>query len=277
MRRILFVLPAIALIASCAAPRQAPEPLHGGLKPTAVNISTTRHGPEKGHLLIIGGGLVPDEIWDTFAELAGGVGAKVVVITNATGGKGDYDGPAFEQIARRVGADNVVEMHLEDVLEANDPVLTAPLEQAGGVFFTGGRQWRIAEVYLNTRAHILLNALLARGGVIAGTSAGASIQGSFLWRGDTRDARYTVGDHTQGLGFMKLTAIDQHLTARGRIGDMQAFADAAPEYLCMAIDESTAALVEGDHIRVLGEARIAIYKTGSKSPLWFASGDSLDL
>ena len=242
---ILSVLLGLALALPAAAQFASPA------RPTAVDRCRTLHGPAAGHLVIIGGGAVPDEIWDAFVAYAGGPAARIVVITNASGEEGAYQGPAFEALGSRVPEGRVTRLHLQDIDEANDPALIAPLEEADGVFFTGGRQWRIAEVYLNTRSHRALNALLDRGGVIGGTSAGASIQGSFLWRGDTRGADITVGDHTQGLGFMKCTVIDQHLSARHREADLLSFLAAAPEYVGLGIDESTAVLVERDSIRAM--------------------------
>ena len=245
------------------------------LLPTASDRTGTLHGPAAGHLVIIGGGEVPAEVWDCFCALAGGRDARIVVITNATGAKGAYTGPAFEEIGRRVA--RVTELHLEDIAEANDPSLTAPLEEADGIFFTGGRQWRISEVYLNTRAHAAMNALLARGGVIGGTSAGASIQGSFLWRGDTRGADILVGDHTQGLGFMKRTAIDQHMFVRKRESDLLPFIQAAPAYLGIGIDESTAVVVERDSLRVLGRSKVALYVPGQETFRVLEAGEACDL
>ena len=282
----------MALAQAPSAPRNLPTAVDQGLPtvvsqdspaavsrnlPTAVNHGGTRHGPDTGHLVIIGGGPIPKEIWDSFVTYAGGPAARIVVITNASGSEEAYQGPALEELGRRVPEGRVTRLHLRDIDEANDPALTAPLEEADGVFFTGGRQWRIAEVYLNTRAHRALNALLERGGVIGGTSAGASIQGSFLWRGDTRGPQITVGDHTQGLGFMKCTVIDQHLFARQREADLLPFLQAAPAYVGIGIDESTAVLVERDSIRVAGLSRVALYLPGRDAPLLLQPGEGCDL
>ena len=271
MKRNGILLAALACLLSVLSPAQTRN------LPTVAAPSGTLHGPDRGRLLIIGGGVVPDEIWDTFVACAGGSGARIVVITNASGGPGDYQGPAFAELGRRVPDGSVTCLHLLNIDESNDPLRIAPLLEADGIFFTGGRQWRIAEVYLNTRAHAAMNALLGRGGVIGGTSAGASIQGSFLWRGDTRGAEYTVGDHTQGLGFMRLTAIDQHLLARHRESDLLPFIQAAPEYIGIGVDESTAALVERDSLTVLGASCVAIYRPGQESPLFLRAGEGCDL
>lgn len=244
--------------------------------PTAVDLSVTRHGPENGSLVIIGGGLVIDEIWDEFINLAGGKDAKIVVITNASG-TGDSHSTAINTLISRLGADRVTRMHLNTIDEANDDKNLKPIKEATGIYITGGRQWRIAEVYLNTKVHRELFALLDRGGVIAGSSAGASIQGSLLWRGDTRGAQHTIGDHTQGLGFLKLSAIDQHILVRNRQHDLDAFIKAAPEFIGIGIDESTAIIVKKDEFKVIGESYVAVHQAGRDKFFFLRAGQKYDL
>ena len=101
--------------------------------------------------------------------------------------------------------------------------------------------------------------MLNRGGVIAGSSAGASIQGSFLWRGDTEGAQILVGDHTQGLGFLKNSAIDQHLLTRNRQFDLIDFIRQTPEIIGIGLEQATAILVQKDTLTVIGKAYVAIY------------------
>jgi cyanophycinase len=74
----------------------------------------------------------------------------------------------------------------------------------------------LADAYLNTLTHRELQNLLNRGGVIGGSSARATIIGSFLVRGDTKGNETMIGDHTAGLGFLKNVGIDQHLLKRNR-------------------------------------------------------------
>ena len=246
-------------------------------RPTAVK-SSTAHGPEKGSLIVIGGGTVTPEIWDRFVELAGGKDAQIVVITNASGEEDDYHTTALVELRNRLNYSfSVTRMHLKDIAEANDPEKIAPLKTASGIFFTGGRQWRISEVYLNTLAHQEMWNLLQRGGVIAGSSAGASIQGSFLWRGDTLGPNILIGDHTQGLGFMKRTAIDQHILVRNRQHDLQNFIKAAPDYIGIGIDESTAIEVHGDTFTVIGKSYVAIHHKGLEDFIFLRPGQQYDL
>ncbi|HEY0174912.1 MAG TPA: Type 1 glutamine amidotransferase-like domain-containing protein, partial [Pedobacter sp.] len=101
--------------------------------------------------------------------------------------------------------------------------------------------------------------LLDRGGVIAGSSAGATIQGSFLWRGDTSGPEVLIGDHTQGLGFLKNSVIDQHLITRNRQFDMIDFIRQTPELIGIGLEQATAILVQRDTLEVIGKAYVAIY------------------
>ena len=228
--------------------------------PITIKPSTTKHGPEKGSLIIIGGGQITPEIWAKFTELAGGVDkASIVVITAASGDSAAYNTKSVELVKSETKIKNVTLLHTNDLAEANSEKFIAPLKKATGVFFVGGRQWRIADSYLNTLTHQAFFDVLERGGVIAGTSAGASIQGSFLWRGDTSGAQILVGDHTQGLAFLKNSAIDQHFLKRNRPFDLVDLIKVAPQLIGIAIDESTAVLVQKDNLQVLGKSYVAIY------------------
>ena len=134
-----------------------------------------------------------------------------------------------------------------------------PLLEARGVWFPGGRQWRLADAYLGTKVHDELWALLGRGGVIGGSSAGATIQGSYLARGDTATNTVMMGDHEVGLGFLRNVAIDQHLLRRNRQFDLLEVITAHPELLGIGLDENTAIIVQGDEFEVIGASYVVVY------------------
>ena len=132
------------------------------------------------------------------------------------------------------------------------------------MFFSGGRQWRLADSYLNTRTHAELRALLQRGGVIGGTSAGATIIGSFMVRGDTKGNEKMIGDHIEGMAFLNNVAVDQHLLRRNRQFDLIPVIEAHPGLLGIGIDEDTAIVVRGDRFDVIGNGYVAIYDNGRR-------------
>lgn len=228
--------------------------------PLTQITSNTKHGPENGSLIIIGGGKITPEIWTRFTELAGGADkASIVVITAAIGDSAAIYTRSVEMIKKETKIKDVTLLHTNNHAIANSEKFIAPLKNATGVFFIGGRQWRIADSYLNTLTHKAFFEVLERGGVIAGTSAGATIQGSFLWRGDTRGAQILVGDHTQGLAFLRNSVIDQHLLTRNRQFDMVEFIKTNPSLIGIGIDESTAVVVQKDTFEVIGKSYVAIY------------------
>jgi len=230
------------------------------ISPIQIKESTTKHGPEKGSLIIIGGGLIPSEIWAKFTELAGGVDkANIVVVTTAAGDSAGSETRTVELVKRQTKIKKVTLLHTNDLKEANSEKFVSSLKNATGVFFEGGRQWRLADSYLNTLTHQAFWDVLNRGGVIAGTSAGASIQGSFLWRGDTSGPQLIVGDHTQGLGFLKNSVIDQHLLRRNRQFDLVNVIKESPKLIGIGLDESTSIVVHKDTFEVVGKSYVAVF------------------
>lgn len=235
------------------------------------NPKTPQVGPENGSLLIIGGGQLSEEIILKFIELAGGVDAPMVVIPTA-GGQPNYADQQGDFL-RRLGAKQVTVLHTEDPKVADREDFTQPLLEAKGVWFKGGRQWRLVDAYGNTRTEELLWKVLARGGVIGGSSAGATIQGSYLARGDTRHNQIMMGDHERGFGFLKNTAIDQHVLARNRHFDLFQILEKRPELLGIGIDENTAMVVKGDEFEVIGASYVLVYD-GS---FWSREGSDLKI
>ena len=239
-------------------------------------------GPSNGSLVIVGGAMRDPGIMERFLDLAGGPDAPIVVIPTAGGGE-EYD--QFYQGLnswRDVGATNLTVLHTNDRAEADSPEFVKAIREATGVWFPGGRQWRLADSYLDTRTERELWNLLERGGVIGGSSAGATIQGSYLARGDTRTNTVMMGDHEVGFGFLRNTAIDQHVLRRNRQFDLIEVIRARPELLGIAIDENTAIVVQGDQFEVIGQSYVLIYDNtsmvGESGLFYFLSpGDQFNL
>jgi cyanophycinase len=198
-------------------------------------------------------------IQEKFVELAGGEDARIVVVPTA-GGREEYDnGSCGVASWWRLGVRSVTCVHTTDPAEANTDAFIAPIQDATAVWFNGGRQWRIADAFLGTRAEEEFWNVLERGGVIGGSSAGATIQGSYLARGDTGGNTVMMGDHEVGFGFLKNTAIDQHVLRRNRQFDLIAVIEAHPELLGIGLDENTAIVVQGDEFEVMGASYVLIY------------------
>jgi cyanophycinase len=218
-------------------------------------------GPENGSLIIVGGGNVGQEIWQKFIELAGGAAnANIVIVTTADEDSSIARGQSPEkETLQKLGVQQISFLHTRDPKTANTEAFTEPLTKATGIWFRGGRQWKLADSYLHTLTQKAFNGVLQRGGVIAGTSAGATIQGSFMVRGDTKGNTIMIGDHTEGLDFMHHVTIDQHHLKRNRIFDLIDVIKSHPDLLGMGLDESTAIVVQKDIFQVIGASYVAIY------------------
>jgi cyanophycinase len=220
------------------------------------------YGYPNGTMIIIGGGFEDELIMEEFKKYAGGDTANIVIIPTALDDKFFQQDSAFIEIRKffkRYGMDNFTILHTRDSSQANSDEFIKPLKTATGIFFTGGRQWRIADSYLNTKVQDEMFKLLDRGGVIAGSSAGASIQGSYLARGDSKNDQLIIGDHEIGFGFITNVAIDQHVLARNRQFDMFDILKKHPELLGIGIDENTAIIVKGNTFEVIGTSSVLIY------------------
>jgi len=239
-------------------------------------------GPANGSLVVVGGAMRSAEIYERFIELAGGPDAHIVLVPTA-GGADEYD-EFFQGINawREHGARNLTILHTIDPAEADTDAFIEPLKTAGGVFFFGGRQWRLVDSYGDTKSEEAFREVLERGGVIGGSSAGASIQGSFLVRGDTRSNTVMMGDHQRGFGYLRNVGIDQHVLRRNRQFDMVEVIEAHPELLGIGLDEDTAIIVQGDRAQVIGRSYALIYDnqstTGPDGKFYFLSpGDRINL
>ena len=241
-------------------------------------------GPSAGSLLIHGGGALTRETITEFIRLAGGNDAPFVIIPTAESND-DWGAQYIDRsFLKHFGCKNVTVLHTRDRAVSDSPQFVEPLTKARAVWIDGGRQWRLADAYLGTRVVVELKALLSRGGVIGGSSAGATIQGSTMVRGAPEGNHIMLAKgHEEGFGFLKNTAIDQHVIARGRLDDMLGVIVVQPHILGLGIDEGTAIVVTGDRAKVIGASKIAVYdiayRAGEDGKRYFllSPGETLDL
>ncbi|WP_137174792.1 cyanophycinase [Massilia sp. HP4] len=244
-RFVVHALVALALLASSAS--------HAADKEAV---------PPKGSLVIIGGALRADNdaVWERIVQLAGGKGARIAVFASASASP-ERAGSYLVERLNRHGADAFfvpVAQHLQgaDVrAAADDPKLAEAVRTAGGAYFSGGDQGRITGVLRrpdgsNTQVLDALWDMYRRGGVIAGSSAGAAIMSSTMFghpRSILSTLQHGVDDGrqiTRGLGFIGDDVfIDQHLLVRGRFARMLPAMLAKGYKIGLGIDENTAMVV----------------------------------
>ncbi|MYN65694.1 MAG: cyanophycinase [Acidobacteria bacterium] len=241
------------------APRSMLGLILAGLVVFPPPLVAQQVGPARGSLVLVGGSMQDPAIVERFLDLAGGPDAPIVLIPTA-GGAESYDGTwRGTEAFRASGATRLAILHTTDRDTANTEAFVEPLRHARGVWFGGGRQWRLADAYLDTKVHEALREVLDRGGVIGGSSAGATILGSYLVRGDTRTNTIMMGDHEEGFGLLRGVGVDQHLLRRNRQFDLIEVVRARPDLLGIGIDEDTAIVVQGDRFEVIGRSYVAIY------------------
>ena len=243
-------------------------------------------GPQRGWLVIHGGGVVTSEVKDRFVALAGGPDANFVVIPTALPDK-EIEEKYGKSQGQLFGVKHVTVLHTRDRVRANSPGFAEPLRHASGVWIDGGRQWRLADAYLGTAVLVEIKALLVRGGAVGGSSAGATVQGSFLVRGAPGTPGNPDGDntimmspgHETGFGLLADSAIDQHIVARGRENDLHVVISSHPDLLGIGIDQAAAIVVHGDSFFVVG-GQVAVHdgKQHDGAAYYFlSSGQAFDL
>ena len=159
-----------------------------------------------------------------------------------------------------LGIEELVELYIEDRCEAGDREKLEVLEGAAGLFFSGGDQLRITSQIGDTGIEARVRSLYQRGGVVAGTSAGASVMSDTMLVRGTSQESYRIGDlhMAPGLGLIRNVIIDQHFAERGRFGRLLGAVAHNPRVLGIGIDEDTAAVVEGDVLQVVGKGAVYV-------------------
>ena len=237
-------------------------------------------GPKAGTLIVDGGGENSESI-KRFVALAGGPDSAFVLIPTATESEQVDVKNQHQTFTRRFGVKNVTVLHTRDRAEADTEEFVAPLKMARGVWLGGGRQWRLVDSYMGTRAQRELEGVLARGGVIGGSSAGATIQGSYLVRG-AREGNHIMmaKGYEAGFGYLRGVAVDQHLLVRRRQDDLVEVIAKKPELLGLGLDEPAAIVVQGDRMEVIGRSVVGIYdgkEHDGKRYYFLAPGEVFDL
>jgi cyanophycinase len=264
MKRLTAI--ALGLVATSTAFAQAPKV-----------------GPAQGSVMVVGGGAIDKAVFQKFIELAGGPDALIIDVPTA-GGNATYGAKtATSRQIEAAGAKNVLVLHTVDRKVADADSFTAPIAKAGGIWFEGGRQWHLVDSYAGTKSETAFREVLDRGGVIGGTSAGASILASFLLRGAREGNTVVVApEYLAGFGYLRETAIDQHVVARSRLRDLaDSLVPRYPKLLGISEDEGTVWLVQGDSAVIMGRNKAFAYNGNGNDPgrpfVTLHPGDKYDL
>lgn len=238
----------------------------------------------RGTVMLGGGGGMPRAVFERFVERAGGAdAARIVVAPTATPRRPGDRQDRVAKLLRSMGVADVVVLeprHPDEVTDAH----VAMIDRATGVWFGGGRQWRTVDAFDGTPIIAAFHRVLERGGVIAGSSAGASIQGELLVRGNPLgNTDMWCEGYDRGFALLSGCAVDQHFVARRRLPDLQGVIARFPQVLGVGVDEGTCAVVSGSVLEVLGRSKVAIVDArlhtgkGPIPPHWVQAGERWDL
>lgn len=241
--RRLFCMASAVAVANIVQTVSADDPVPEGSKETEAI----------GSLLIAGGGELSPEIHERFMELAGGEKAKIVVIPTASPSaeqrphvEAHWDGGARKGVFRL--------LHTRDRKQADDPRFVQPLLEATGVWIAGGHQRLLREAYAETLLERELHNVRSRGGVVGGTSAGASAMSTLMIEGGNKPTHLGTG-----FGLLPEAVIDQHhLRYPLRIERLKDVVVRHPEYFGLGIDDGTAIVVRDNVLTVMGKAYVKI-------------------
>lgn len=216
--------------------------------------------PNSGPLFVIGGHEDKDGSRKILGAIAAELGEGTLVIATIASAKRDGYFEAYCEGFAPLGIGRLVELYLDDRDQARDPARARMIDQADGIFFTGGDQSRLMKLTEDTPIATAIRALHQRGGLVAGTSAGASAQGETMVVGGSGEETPRVGDIelAPGLGLIPNCIIDQHFAERGRIGRLIGAVSRRPDCLGIGVDEDTALRIEAGTARVIGSGGVTI-------------------
>jgi cyanophycinase len=216
----------------------------------------------RGALVIIGG--AEDREGDCvvlreFVRLAGGMKAHIAVMTAATSLPKEV-GQDYIHVFERLGAELVEVVDTRDREDAEQESAMRIIEQATGIFFTGGDQSKIVDTIKGTLLDKAIHKRHAAGCVIGGTSAGAAMMPDEMIVGGASVSNPSVDavELGPGMGFLPGIVVDQHFAQRGRLGRLLAGLVLQPAVLGLGIDEDTGIIVNGDEFQVVGSGAVTV-------------------
>ncbi|HKG84671.1 MAG: cyanophycinase [Microvirga sp.] len=220
------------------------------------------HGtkPGQGTLVIIGGGEDKEGDRVILREVARRLdGGKLVLATVASHEPEGYF-EAYQKAFADLGVTDLTELYVRDRAETLDPEKLRSFEGAAGVFFSGGDQLRISSQIGDTPVESRVREIYERGGLVAGTSAGASVMSDTMLVKGSSGESHRIGDlhMAPGLGLVRDVIIDQHFAERGRFGRLFGAVAHNPRELGLGIDEDTAIVLAGRRFEVLGSGCVYV-------------------
>jgi cyanophycinase len=234
-------------------------------------MSNVRGKPKRPHgsIVAVGGGeekFDKPDILERFVAEAGGADARIAILPTASAIPAERAN-FYSQVFTQIGAGAATPLPIISREDAERPEHLAAIDEATGIFMTGGDQSRLVAILADTPALTAIQKNLVAGGALAGTSAGASAFSATMivgGEGGLRLRRDAV-DLAPGLGVITRLIIDQHFSQRKRLGRLLTAVAIEPTKLGVGIDEDTAIVYYGSgEIEVIGSGQVFVVD-GSKA------------
>lgn len=231
--------------------------------PTEVRVlENSALGPfiqeRSGRLLLCGGNKLPKSVLDWFFQAGGAEKGSLVIIPTASPQSDLGDFSRWTTMWKDYRWQNVSVLHSMESDDAKRFEWIEMLKNANAVWIAGGNQQRLVDRYSNTSVLDELRSLLARGGIVGGTSAGAAIASKVMIAGGLTEPRTQVG-----WGLLPNLIVDQHFSQRGRFERLRNSIQENPTQLGLGIDEATAVLITTEHLQVMGNGAAYLFGAGS--------------
>ena len=228
-----------------------------------------------GHLVIVGGGPIPEDIDRRFIELAGGAGKARIIVLPMASESGTESGAAKAASYVKLGALQAVSLNLTRQDVGADSVARL-LGQATGIWFPGGDQNRLTATIIGTAVLDSIRSRYRHGAVVGGTSAGAAVMSDPMIGGDERrpggarppsdssDGWMTIDRDdvilVPGFGLLPNVTVDQHFLRRRRHNRLISVTLEHPTVVGVGIDESTALVIPpSGPWEVIGASQAVVY------------------
>jgi len=279
-----------------------------------LGLPTPKDPKRPGAIMLHGGGYITDEVFDRFLELAGGRDASIVFVPSAGFRRADYASEAElnAALARRYVSWVTLQasgrirkfqfLNTDDPAAADDPDFVKPLEEATGVWFSGGDQSRLNYRYVGefpkkTKFQQLLIDLLVRGGVVGGTSAGTAAMPEVMtmWEERSRADAPARICAAHGLGLFDKAIVEQHFDARGgrlerftgllrdnaRLDELTARPHSGERMIGIGVEEPAALIARGEELSACGDGSVHLFlkSNGGRTVSWheIKSGEAVQL
>ncbi|MDD4976497.1 MAG: cyanophycinase [Bacteriovorax sp.] len=217
---------------------------------------------KQGKLIIIGGRedrTQAREILNVLAEAVGG--GKLCIVTVASE-DGEHMWEIYHKVFKDLGVKTLSHLDVVQRTQSIDQKAYKAVQDADAVFFTGGDQLKITSEIGGTIIQDRIMEIYQNGGIISGTSAGASVMGEIMMIAGAPEASFRIGSDLQmapGLGFATNMIIDQHFAERGRVGRLIGAVAHNPKYLGIGLDENTAIILQDKvQFKVIGAGAVYI-------------------